>query len=104
MRLVAKRSTVKQAGGWESYLRQEYGLLEGVELTDIKHEGMYGNVYYHFDTPEGEIKCAGYISSGLVRTWKMNVTTEEERRAFFGFEEYDRLKRLKREATTGLND
>lgn len=82
--IKAKKGTVKSNGGMEGYLREECGLLDEVSLKRTKDGGMHGNLYYIWDTPDGEVKCSAYASSPPVATYKMSVSTEEDAQAMFG--------------------
>lgn len=101
-RITAKKGTVKTAGGWEAYLRKEFGLLDEVEMTGVEDDGLHGSCFFIFDTPQGEVKCSGYISIPPVATYKMSVLDEGDRKALFGFEEYNKLKVLQAEAENGF--
>lgn len=73
--ITAKRHVVRgDHDGWEDYLRQQVGLREGVTLETVEDTGMHGSYTFVFDTPDGEVRVPGYISSGLSPYYSMTVS------------------------------
>lgn len=100
----AKRSVIKgEYNGIEDYLRKEFDLKKEVSLKKIKDGGMHGNRKIVWDTPDGEVKCSGYFSSGMVRTIKMGIVDEENVKKLFGYSFSELLSR-RDDAKTGFED
>lgn len=79
----ARKSEVRaEHGGFESMLRNTYGLKDEVSLERIKDGGMHGAVIYVFDTPDGTVECGGYISQPPVATYSMRCTGEQSSKLF----------------------
>lgn len=100
----AKRSVVKgEYNGIEDYLRNEFDLKDQVTLKEIKDGGMHGNNNIIWDTPDGEVKCTGYFSSGVVRTIKMSVIGEDNVQKLFGYS-FSELRAKRDDAKTGFEN